>query len=491
MLSTFDTADGKIWHSTDLPSPQNDPQGTCNRQKKSALCDPDGFVSDSEGDTIDGLINLINSRTETFTNAPLCRASNQGPQVAVSIVNRMARIPGEDKSTTAYEFARALHDKWQVGDKQCQNGVVLFVSVSDRVIGISIGKGLKSTFTDAMVQPFIKVFGTELKKGQYGQSLIFGVELIGNILAGNGNQVGRAVQGETFGSWLIVGFAGMFIVSGAVSSGRKSRRYSRCKDILKQLDSDRSSAEHHEYVSKSCPICLEDFKESDEFLNPRTKKLIFPSSSSSSDNVQDNDSTIDLEDEITNTEQIALTSSSSSSSTTTADKKKKKCCGTTSKGYNKCSQNKKSKATEVRKIRTLPCGHSFYEDCIMEWFSTPGNSDATCPICRQPISAHSTTSSPALANDSNESAYPQGWDDYDSEYRFRLSRTRHLYPDFVTFSMVNDWDDRRRENQYHLSTSSLFTSVNPAVARSSGTGGSSFSFGGGSSAGGGGGGGGF
>lgn len=508
--------DARAWRPSDLPSPQDDAKAVCGRQSlKSSLCDPDGFISQSEADTIDGIINFINERSHGF-QPPECDASKRGPQVAVAIVDRMARIPGENKDTTAYEFAKSLHDAWGVGDRQCQNGVVLFVSVSDRVMGISIGKGLTGIFTNSMVPSFVTLLGKQLRTEKYGQAIIYAVTLIGNVLSGNTSEIAGAGSSGSSSSgsfpFFLIFFASFMGLSACSKRrlNRSSNRYNQCKQILERLDNDRSSASRHKYVSTSCPICLEDFEPEDENIdnnNDDSNEDSVTTSATSNSNTKN--STIRLSEDGEDENVGLMTSTAASSQRDLTGSTKRKCGsgkGTCTNRKNNC-KNKNGKTSDENKAddenknnrRTLPCGHSFHEKCVLEWFASPGNPSATCPICREPILSASNTVNAGnqdtpTEQQSTSARSPEGWNEYDDEYLFRVHRTRYFYPDFVTMSMVNDWERHRHSNNYTMATSSAFTAIDPVVvaaaaARSSGSGGSSFSFGGGSSMGGGGGGG--
>lgn len=49
-------------------------------------------------------------------------------------MEHMALAPGQDPAAAAQSFAKALHDAWGVGDAQCNNGVLLLLSVGDRQV---------------------------------------------------------------------------------------------------------------------------------------------------------------------------------------------------------------------------------------------------------------------------------------------------------------------------------------------------------------------
>lgn len=461
-----DAVTASSYQPSDLPNPQADTKAICGRQGlKSAICDPDGYLSQSEADTIDGIINFINSQSNGFS-PPTCSTTNKGPTLAVAIISSMSST-GSDKQKAAFQFAKALHDEWGVGDATCQNGVVLFFSISDRAMGVSVGKGLKNVFTDSMLSGYFSNVGQKLRTGEYGKAIVYAVVLVGNILSGKTNLGLQNSSPAGGGMFLAMIAAGAFIGAGVYGRRKKRNRYSDCKKVLQKLDQDRSNADSRQYTATSCPICLEDFE----------------------DNQDESRNSNENQKEISN----GTTSSSSSNNNTDINQEHVDLMNETGTG------KKQEKTSEIKSRRTLSCEHSYHEDCIVKWFSaTASNNNSKCPICRAPIMVPSTTQQQGNSNTSRTTtAYPVGWDNgYDDEYRFRIHRVRFLYSDFITTSMMNNWESRRRDTlAFPMASDFAFTATNPVVvaaayaARTSGQHGSSFSYGGGSSGGGGGGGG--
>lgn len=456
------------YSSNSLPSPQKDPGNVCRRGKKSAVCDPDSYLSESDADTIDGLINFINEGTNGFKKVACSQRGNAlvGAQIAVAVFEGLPFGIG-DKKTRAFQYAKDLHDRWGVGEADCQNGIVIIFAVKDRAMGFSIGRGVNNIFKDNMLEVVMSNMRPMLQDENYGAAIIQGVTDVGNILSG------AKVEAEGSNDYIgLIGmgavFAGIAAFSG-ISSARSNRRYRACKQKLRKIDSDRQKASAKKYTITSCPICLEDFPKEDDEENEQPEN-------NDEQTREDNLSSIDEEarDKEERTKLVRFnepqsqneTESNTSTPDLTADEK-------------------------LVRIVTLPCGHKFHEDCIDKWFQGNGGMNKCCPICRQPIDPSENVIRPRTNNGS-----PSGWDVYNDEYNFRVRRTRHYYPDFITWSMINDWDRHRYDpNNQPMATSPAFVQVDPAVvaaaARASGSGGSSFSFGGGSSAGGGGGGGGW
>lgn len=131
----------------------------------------------------------------------------------------------------------------------------------------------------------------------------------------------------------------------------------------------------------------------------------------------------------------------------------------------------------------LPCGHSFHTHCINDWVDGASANRGLCPVCRAPVdggvAAESLTESRMRSSELGS---------FDDERRFRIRRAHDIYPDFVTLSMMNDY---QRHHHVNMETHTAFVRLDPvmlAQARAAGSSGSTFSFGGGSSVGGGGGG---
>lgn len=119
----------------------------------SAVCSPDGLLSPREMDTLNGLISFVAAGTNGFKKTT-CGSHSAGYQVAVAIVNKMDFSFWSGGANAAYEFARTLLDAWGVGDPECNNGVVIFVSVEDRKMHISAGRGA-TAITDHAIQEII------------------------------------------------------------------------------------------------------------------------------------------------------------------------------------------------------------------------------------------------------------------------------------------------------------------------------------------------
>lgn len=463
---TSANASSHPWLSGDLPSPQKDPDGICGRGGlKSAVCDPDGMLSQSDADTIDGLVNFIEGGTHGF-NKVLCEGGDLvGAQIAVAIFEKMScGLCLGSMESRAFQFAKDLHDRWGVGDAKCQNGIVIVFSIKDRAMGFSIGAGVKHIFGDDKLPAVMNVMKTKLRQKQYGQAIVDGVTSVGNILSGRSPP---EVDEASVGSVIVPIVVCLVVLGFCARTARTHRRYGQCKKVLEKIDKDRERASNNAYVATSCPICLEDFPgaEEESYVHVGDTEIMRSSGAEGTD--------ANVEMGASSSEQVRTVTAGDGLHPTAAGRAAR-AAGIT---------NKASRSS-AEAVKTLPCGHNFHENCILTWFSGSQETNSQCPICRQPISEPETVES------RTNNGLPGGWDVYDPEYSFRMRRTHYYYNDFITWNMIDSWN---RDRSAPMATSSAFTQVDPVVvaaaARASGGGGSSFSYGGGSSAGGGGGGG--
>ncbi|CDF36672.1 unnamed protein product [Chondrus crispus] len=364
------------------------------------------------------------------------------------------------KENRAFEFAKDLHDRWGVGDVKCQNGVVLFLSLRDHVMGLSVGRGVKHVLRTDMVPLIMGIMKPKLRKGEYGQAIVDGVHAIGNIVSGMEVQ---PVEENSSGSIFLPMFFGAGFLALIARNARRNQKFKRCKEALENIDKDRACAENNQFVVTSCPICLNDFKQSRDEDNEDTE-----------------------EEEAQPLVEIDTNGPKSTNVGSSEHNVKSVSAGnglrTANAGTGTMEQDVTSEGEDAVKI--LPCGHKFHERCILQWFSTPQQTNSQCPICRQSVLE------PETVEARTNNGQPSGWDVYEPEYNFRMRRAQHYYSDFITLDMMNDWNSRRRD-QTPMTTSPELTRLDPAAvteARRSGADGSSFAFGGGSSAGGGGGG---
>ncbi|PJG82653.1 TPM domain-containing protein [Caviibacterium pharyngocola] len=85
-------------------------------------------------------------------------------------------------TTGEYEIAQytfALGDKWGIGRKQLNNGVLMLIAVDDRKIFIATGQGLEGVLPDAFLSQVIRnAITPQFKQGFYAKGIRNGLDYI-------------------------------------------------------------------------------------------------------------------------------------------------------------------------------------------------------------------------------------------------------------------------------------------------------------------------
>lgn len=125
-----------------------------------------------------------------------------------------------------FDYAMAVADRWQLGKKDTDEGLLIVVAINDRDLYILTGYGLEGVLPDAALKRIIRQDITPaFKSGQYAQGLSAGIASIGERLRADPETLKRAdaaiQEEESFGEesvslfgLLIIGFIfGTFLTS--------------------------------------------------------------------------------------------------------------------------------------------------------------------------------------------------------------------------------------------------------------------------------------
>ncbi len=492
-------------------------QCTQSHMDSTRICDPDKVLSDysnaanddddetqrsntTSTSTVD--YNRITSALkELETNHPLICSSGStvistekvDVQMAVVAVQKMELMNEYNFMNDDYmirqgkHYATSLHNHYGVGQKECNgSGILLFLSLNDRVVYISISNGLKPILTEDRIDHIIDfVMKPYLREEEYSEAVIKAIQTIQRYIDDGPPSFWERMLPNIIPFGIILFFAGHMF-----KSNRRMKEYTVVHSKLSQLDRDRALALMGKYECTSCPICLQNF----EPIQQNAKQ----------------NANIDGD-----------------------------------KGGQEVEIKDKYIGSDGKELQVLRCGHAFDKTCWEEWISSPSAANThQCPICRadigkspelpssSPIDTYFTTDeTTSMLNrsfnsiDSTSSGSGSGWglgggtnthttttttnggvfrDNrfrhnnhyrfYQAERDFRLRRMHFHHPHFIDQTLVDRWinDNNSSGDQYNpLAQDENFVRndpnrVNTSYSRTSS--GSSFSgMGGGSSGGGGGG----
>ena len=270
------------WNPSDLPSPQQDRRDVCRRGKKSAVCDPNSILTLRERDELDGLMNFIAEGTNGNEKAP-CGERYEGYQLAVLIIDRMSSSYYRFHSTAqrAKQFAKDIHDKWAVGDAECHNGVVIFVSIDDRQMYISTGKGTREALTNSKVHSVLACMRPYMREEAYGRALFCAVQGIGKTRTARILPT-RQLSGGGLGlfGWFVLALLaccccwGVYrCCFGGAQSARERKKQRKPKAQLKRTDDDMVSGCNGTYWARNRPTGSEESENKNEDSEDEARQI--------------------------------------------------------------------------------------------------------------------------------------------------------------------------------------------------------------------------
>ena len=439
------------YYPNEIPNPFHHPE-KCGRGqvKQSRICDIDNFLSFEGGNVVEGYINKIET----------C-------EIAVVIVNKISEMfVGTSTIEFASQlFARQLHDSWGVGKADKNDGVLIFLSIEDRSVYISVGKGIISMLNRYVLDSVINHMRPSLRSKNYGQAIERAILEIDYILKGeslpmNSNQ-NSDVSSYVFPT--LFGMAFVVVIYYAAKEMQRVRRLKQGQAALNRFISEISDVKGSKYFTTTCPICLEDF--------PRKHSI---SDSSRPSMMEGTDPSTSLDSE--NPNYSSTRPATAQSDTYAADS------GNTNN-------------TNPKRAMSLRCGHMFCYTCLQEFLKKSSLQERLlCPVCRKPMDGSTEDGAPPRPPNSSTSNMPrppdssfpashtpgsgQGsaygrYDDppscsahseanrppaEDVHYRwrymqpdilFRLNRMRYLYPDVMTADTHNAMQGALQRGQVH------------------------------------------
>jgi uncharacterized protein len=108
-----------------------------------------GYVSDYAGVLSSEYRASLEQNISDFEN----RTSNE---IAVVIIPELGDANDSNVSTDLNTYATQLFNTWGIGKKEKNNGILLLISMNDRMLRIAVGYGLESVVTNATAKRIIE-----------------------------------------------------------------------------------------------------------------------------------------------------------------------------------------------------------------------------------------------------------------------------------------------------------------------------------------------
>lgn len=166
------------------------PVGVVRGETVAALPAPTGYVSDFAG--------VLTPETRQTLEA-LCTQVDQQAHAQIAVVTIKSLDPDKSgASPSIEEFSTALEDKWKVGKKGTDRGVLLIVSLNPRKYRIEVGYGLEGLLNDAKVGDIGRDMQPYLHTNDYNQGIPIAVrELAQDIATDAGVNLGLDTNSGT------------------------------------------------------------------------------------------------------------------------------------------------------------------------------------------------------------------------------------------------------------------------------------------------------
>jgi uncharacterized protein len=146
------------------------PSAVLTAESVSSLPAPTGYISDFAG-------VLSPSTKANLEN--LCTQVDRQAHAQIAVVT----IKTLDNDQSVDEFATALEDKWKVGPKGTDRGVLMLVVMNPRKYRIEVGYGLEGILNDAKVGDIGRTMVPALSQLDYNTAIPLGVQQIAGIIA--------------------------------------------------------------------------------------------------------------------------------------------------------------------------------------------------------------------------------------------------------------------------------------------------------------------
>lgn len=112
----------------------------------------------------------------------LCRQVDQKAKAQIAVVT-----VNDTGGQEVFQFTQDLQQKWGVGTKPLDRGIVMLFAIHDHKRWINVGKGLEGILNDAKVGDIGRSMVPQLKDEQYGPAALGGVQQIANVIATDSN----------------------------------------------------------------------------------------------------------------------------------------------------------------------------------------------------------------------------------------------------------------------------------------------------------------
>jgi uncharacterized protein len=146
------------------------PSVVATAESVSTLPAPTGYVNDFAG---------VLSPSTKFNLENLCTQVDRQAHAQIAVVT----VKTMDGDQSIEEFATALEDKWKVGAKGTDRGVLVLLVMNPKKWRIEVGYGLEGILNDAKIGDIGRLMVPSASQGDFNTAIPLGVQRIAQIIA--------------------------------------------------------------------------------------------------------------------------------------------------------------------------------------------------------------------------------------------------------------------------------------------------------------------
>ena len=251
-------------------------------------------------------------------------------------------------------------------------GVLIFLSVQDRVCFISTGNAISSILPWWRIEHIVSSMKPNLRHGQYGDSVLTAIDDLSKMLIAGPPTPADRLHDFMARFGVVIAFALLTFLFGAWGEYRdrcKRYKYVESRSQLSTVEREKARLKQKKYQTKSCPICLESF-------------------GYNSENENDDDITVfNSDDDVANAYANTTTDADINTKITEVGGGKKASSLSLPRVD---SYGIPLVGADRKKIKYLRCGHIFCESCWKNWVHSGHGNPCICPVCRQDVGKSSS-----------------------------------------------------------------------------------------------------
>jgi hypothetical protein len=277
-------------------------------------------------------------------------------------------------SDAAQIFAQYLHDRWWQGNPNGDWGILIFLSIQDRVCFISTGSAITAVLPWWRLEHTVSSMKPDLRHRDYGHALLMAIHDLSDMLAAGPPTLADRFHDFMARFGVVIAFAVFTFLFGAWGEFRDRRKRwenTESRSKMSQFEQEKARLLQREFKTISCPICLENFDDGTDIERNLYELSI--------EDEKEQDEYADSQDRGT-------------------------CCHSCCTPKSKTKPSSEDKETpnnsrlrrvdsygipvlgpDRRNVKMLRCGHIFCDSCWKHWVHSGQGNPCICPVCRQDV----------------------------------------------------------------------------------------------------------